>query len=99
MMTKKRWLLSLIPILGSFFHTFHLFLNDKKKIEKSIYLHILSMFVFFSLIVIFILVCNAISFEEDLFIILFYAAIIIFGIIWNLIYYLMIAKIEKTGKF
>ena len=50
-MNKRKWLLSLIPLLGSFFDVLHLFFTDKERLQKAILASICGMFALFFVII------------------------------------------------
>ena len=62
-MNKRKWLISLIPILGSFFHAFYLFLTNKDKSKKSFLAFVCGMISFVAIYCPFGLICNATSLD------------------------------------
>ena len=62
-MNKRKWLLSLIPLLGSFFDVLRLFFTDKERLQKAILASICGMFVLFFIIICYVLICHYILFE------------------------------------
>ena len=54
-MNKRKWLLSLIPLLGSFFGVLHLFFTDKERLQKANLASICGMFALFFVIISYVL--------------------------------------------
>ena len=84
-MTRKRCLISLIPILGSIIYTFYLFLTD-----------IAGMLSFVAVYLPFALICNATSLDLVRYQWLLILMFIISGILWNIVYFLILNLIEKN---
>ena len=96
-MNKKRLLISLIPILGSFFHAFYLFLINKDKSKKSFLSFICGMLSFIAIYFPFGLICNATALDLNKYIWIVYIMFIISGVAWNIIYFLVLSKLEKNN--
>ena len=95
-MSKKRLLISLIPILGSFFHAFYLFLTNKDKSKKSFLAFVCGMISFVVIYCPFGLICNATSLDLNKYIWLVY---IIFIIFLNMYIIKIIAGVISTFGF
>ncbi len=95
-MNKKRLLLLLIPILGSFFHACYLFLINKCKFKKSFLAFVCGMISFIVIYFTFALICNAIALDLTKYIWLVYVMFIISGVVWNIIYCMVLSKLEKN---
>ena len=96
-MSKKRLLISLIPILGSFFHAFYLFLTDKDKSKKSFLAFVCGMISFVAIYCPFGLICNATALDLNKYIWLVYIIFIISGVVWNIMYFMILSKFDKNN--
>lgn len=96
-MNKRRWLLSLIPLLGSFFDVLHLFFTDKERLQKAILASICGMFALFFIIICYVLICNYILIELLKYDWILYIMLVISGIIYNIVYFLMMSRIDKNN--
>ena len=96
-MSKKRLLISLIPILGSFFHAFYLFLTNKDKSKKSFLSFVCGMISFVAIYLPFALICNATALDLNKYIWLVYIIFIISGVVWNIIYFMVLSKLDKNN--
>ena len=96
-MNKKRLLISLFPILGSFFHAFYLFLSNKDKSKKSFLSFICGMLSFIIIYFPFGLICNATALDLNKYIWLVYIIFVISGVVWNIIYFIVLSKLEKNN--
>ena len=96
-MTRRRCLISLIPILGSIFYTLYLFLTDRKRFSKAFLPNLSGILSFIAIYLPFALICNATALDlikyEWLLILMF----IISGIVWNITYFLILNLIEKRN--
>ena len=92
---KKRYLLSLIPILGSIIFTFYLFLVDKKRFSKAFWSHLAGMLSFIVLYGGFSLICNATSLDLVKYEWLAALMLVISGIVWNIVYFTILSKLES----
>lgn len=96
-MNKRKWLLSLIPLLGSFFDVLHLFFTDKERLQKAILASICGMFALFFIIICYVLICNYILIELLKYDWIFYIMLVISGIVYNIVYFLMMSRIDKNN--
>ena len=96
-MNKRKWLLSLIPLLGSFFDVLHLFFTDKERFQKAILASISGMFALFFIIICYVLICNYILIELLKYDWIFYIMLVISGIVYNIVYFLMMSRIDKNN--
>ena len=96
-MTRKRCLISLIPILGSIFYTLYLFLTDGKRFSKAFLPNLSGILSFIDIYLPFALICNATAIDlvkyEWLVVLMF----VISGIIWNVVYFSVLDLIEKRS--
>lgn len=95
-MTKKRYALLLAPILGSIIYTFYLFLIDRKKYNKAFLPNIAGMLSFVAVYLPFALICNATALDLVRYQWLLILMFIISGILWNIVYFLILNLIEKN---
>ena len=93
-MNKRKWLLSLIPLLGSFFDVLHLFFTDKERLQKAILASICGMFALFFIIICYVLICNYILIELLKYDWILYIMLVISGIVYNIVYFLMMSRID-----
>lgn len=96
-MNKRKWLLSLIPLLGSFFDVLHLFFTDKERLQKAILASICGMFALFFIIICYVLICNYILIELLKYDWIIYIMLVISGIVYNIVYFLMMSRIDKNN--
>ena len=96
-MNKRKWLISLIPILGSFFHAFYLFLTNKDKSKKSFLAFVCGMISFVAIYCPFGLICNATALDLNKYMWLVYIIFIISGVVWNIIYFMVLSKLDKNN--
>ena len=96
-MNKRKWLLSLIPLLGSFFDVLHLFFTDKERLQKAILASICGMFALFFIIICYVLICNYILIELLKYDWIFYIMLVTSGIVYNIVYFLMMSRIDKNN--
>lgn len=96
-MNKRKWLLSLIPLLGSFFDILHLFFTDKERLQKAILASICGMFALFFIIICYVLICNYILIELLKYDWILYIMLVISGIVYNIVYFLMMSRIDKNN--
>ena len=96
-MNKRKWLLSLIPLLGSFFDVLRLFFTDKERLQKAILASICGMFALFFIIICYVLICNYILIELLKYDWILYIMLVISGIVYNIVYFLMMSRIDKNN--
>lgn len=96
-MTKKRYVLSFIPIFGCIFYTFYLFLTDRKKYYKAFLPNLAGVLSFIALYLPFALICNATTLDLVKYEWLVILMLVISGIIWNITYFLILNLIEKRN--
>jgi hypothetical protein len=96
-MNKRKWLISLIPLLGSFFEVLYLFFTDKERLQKAILASICGMFALFFVIISYVLICHYILLDLLNYDWILYIMVGISGIVYNIVYFLVMAKIDKNN--
>ena len=94
-MKRHQLLISLIPILGSFFYSFYLFLMDRQKFPKAFLATLSGMGSFLALYGSFAAICNATSIDLIAYEWLVYLMLALSGMIWNVVYFSLLNKISK----
>ena len=92
-MKSKHILLSLIPILGSVFYSFYLFLKDISKFKKSSLGMLLGMLTFMLIYGGFAIICNTTVFNLNDYMWLVGLLFYISGIAWNGVFFITLNKI------
>lgn len=96
-MNRRKWLISLIPLLGSFFEVLYLFFTDKERFKKATLASLCGMFAFFFVIISYVLICHCILPDLLKYDWIHYIMIGISGIVYNIVYFLVMAKIDKNN--
>ncbi len=94
-MNKKRYIISLIPILGTIIYTVYLFITNRKRYNKAFLPNVLGMLSFVVIYLPFALICNATALDLIKYEWLLILILIISGIVWNLTYFLTLNLVEK----
>lgn len=94
-MKRHQLLISLIPILGSFFYSFYLFLMDRPKFPKAFLATLSGMGSFLALYGSFAAICNATALDLIAYEWLIYLVLALSGMIWNVVYFSLLNKISK----
>ena len=92
MMKGKQILLSFIPILGSVFYSFYLFIKDRQRFKKSALSMIVGMLTFAIIYGCFAIICNAaaINLTHDLWLV--YVLLYISGFLWNCMFFVTLNR-------
>lgn len=95
-MKKKQLIISLVPILGSFFYTCYLFFVDRAKFMKVFLPSVVGMGSFFAVYGAFAAFCNATALDLITYAWLLYLMLAISGMIWNVAYFFVFNRLTKN---
>ena len=94
-MKRNQILISLIPILGSFFYSLYLFLMERERFSKVFLPTLAGMGSFFALYGGFAAICNATALDLIVYEWLLYLMLALSGIIWNIVYFGLFNKLSR----
>ena len=92
---KKQLLISLLPILGSFFYSLYLFLMEREKFPKAFLATLAGMGCFIAVYGGFAAICNATALDLIAYEWLLYLMFALSGIIWNIVYFGLFNKLSR----
>jgi hypothetical protein len=92
---KKQLLISLLPILGSFFYSLYLFLMEREKFPKAFLATLAGMGGFIAVYGGFAAICNATALDLIAYEWLLYLMFALSGIIWNIVYFGLFNKLSR----
>ena len=94
-MKKKQLLISLLPILGSFFYSVYLFLTNREKFFKVFLTTLAGMGGFIVVYGGFAAICNATALDLIAYEWLLYLMLALSGIIWNIVFFGLLNKLSR----
>lgn len=91
-MKGKQIFLSFIPILGSVFFSFYLFIKDKQRFKKSALSMLVGMLTFMIIYGGFAIICNAVAIDLTQYMWLVYVFFYISGFLWNCMFFITLNR-------